>query len=395
MSVCVYPLRPDQQVRLGARTALAALAPFNAPKFWTAPWQLNRSPLTFSALTRQQWRPDMELPEDVQALAGELGPAPSSASARATSRAAQGCQETLTWAFNMNTPSGGFPTLDAVSTPPIPWPFQIVGFSIHAAPLGGAATTLMLQLFLTDIEYTTIQFDSPETRLIQTLDNTGAPLNQIGLQIPLNDLSAQQQQLALATQIIGSNVYDAGKRITIACLLANGGGTGMNGQLTVARCDAVAQFSTTTIRQTTRTTVAAAPVARAPIAAAAPAPVAAPVPDQYVSTGTCLKNVTSGGFPLAYWRQRGYTIPVCTLAPAPRDAGPADDAAAATYWAQILAARGDATRAALFRDMANRMIRGFALTPEQQSYLSSPTAYTPVPVAVFIQSPTGTGYVRL
>lgn len=375
MSVCVYPLPPDQQVSPGAKVALRALQPFNAPKLWRAPWDLNRNPNTFAGVTRSTWRPDMELPQDVQALAGDLGPGPARTTTGARAGAARGCLETLSFAYAIQTASGGFPTMDAVSTTAIPWPFQIVGFSVNIDPLGGTSTDAILQLFLTDSEYTTIRFDSPETRLIQPITNLGPSLGDIGLRISANDLSVQQQHATIAAQVVGNTVFDPGKRITLAALLANGGVTVVTGHLTVQRCDAAVQFSVETLRVTSR--APARPPAPAAPGAPAPAPAAAPAAPagQYVSTGTCLKQVTSGGYPLEFWRQRGYTLPLCGAPQAISDAGPADNPAAATYWAEIMQARGDATRAAMFRDMANRMLRGYSLTPTQQTYLSSPTAY--------------------
>lgn len=44
MSICIYPVRPEQLVRLGARTALQPLQPFLGPRYHRAPWDLNRTP---------------------------------------------------------------------------------------------------------------------------------------------------------------------------------------------------------------------------------------------------------------------------------------------------------------------------------------------------------------
>lgn len=52
MSICIYPLRPEQRLRLGARTALQPLGPFPGRTYHRAPWDLNRAPLDFPSSPR-------------------------------------------------------------------------------------------------------------------------------------------------------------------------------------------------------------------------------------------------------------------------------------------------------------------------------------------------------
>jgi len=387
MSVCVYPLPKDQQTRLGARTALAALAPFPSPRLWSAPWNLNRQPLTWARTTYYGWRPDLELPpgmpEEMRAeiLGGQAaargGPAPT-------------FPESLSYSWNIDLSlAAAAGNAHATSTPAIPWPFSITGFFFTPATTGAAGHEYVLQLFATDEPYTEIPANSPETRLIPNFSPGFNEERSFGLGFSNPGAASPTQGNAIAAAIVGTTVPLGGKRLTIAMFDLGAPEQIMSGIITVQRWSGAPAFSSAELRATTIRVSVPRPAAPAPAPAAAPVVVTAlPGPPQLYYASEYYLVPFATGFTLEEWRRRGYTQPVQPPGGAPilhiRQVETADQA---YQLANQFDAAGRHAQAAIYRDMYNRMIRGLALTPEQRALLTSPGVYTPRVTAIYA-SPT-------
>jgi len=394
MSVCVYPLPKDQQVRLGARTALAALAPFPRPRLWSAPWNLNRQPLAWARTTYHGWRPDLELPEDMPPeLAAEL----TAGRAAAARGAAPGCPESISYAWGVDhsvaTPGGG---AHATSTPAIPWPFIITGFFFNRATTGGVAHEYVLQLFSTDQAYSEIALDSPETRLIPNMSPGLATDRSFGMGFTSAAGNAAESGRAIATAVVGTLVPEAGKRVTIAILDLGAPEAITSGVITVQRCVGAQAFSEAAFRPTTIRLTAPRPPPPAPEPIAAPPVVTAPpAPVQmYAATENRLIAVSSGGQPLEFWRSRGYMQPVAITQPPSLELRQVCTPDQAYQLAQQFDAAGRHAQAAVYRDMYNRMIRRLALTTEQRALLA-PGCYSPAVTAIYASPTIGAPMVRI
>jgi len=159
MSICIYPLRPEQLLRLGARTALQPLGPFRGRTYHRAPWQLNRAP--FDHRSEPHFPPRLG-----NVHLGQDATAPPAADA----------PERVSYVLTLdvlNTDTN----VSAISTPALPAPCAIADVIVHrfsTSPQDPAEW----QLLLTDNPYNgEIDPDVPEKLIIPRTRTQGIGLN--------------------------------------------------------------------------------------------------------------------------------------------------------------------------------------------------------------------------
>jgi len=134
VALCIFPLRPEQLLRLGARTALQPLQPFTGRTYHNAPWDLTRAP------RRAEPRAPMRYPRLANIHLGHDETAPPAATA----------PERVSYVLTIDralTAGNVF----AVTTPALPAPCTIQDVDVTDYTVGTA--TCLWQLLLVDEEY--------------------------------------------------------------------------------------------------------------------------------------------------------------------------------------------------------------------------------------------------
>ena len=182
-----------------------------------APWGLNREPFNFRELTEFGWvrKKDLELGEEL----GQQGAADALAAivqprGISTRGGPARCPEQRSFALTIDTSVA----IAAVTSPAIPWPFEIVGASL----IDSLTTTDTNQwnLFLVDAPITGAITTQPGTPMIEisSVSNGTGTLEDgtINWGVPFRTDVTRHETHSHATALIGASVLDSGKRICFA-----------------------------------------------------------------------------------------------------------------------------------------------------------------------------------
>jgi len=228
------PLAP----RAGARAAIATLTPGVLPR-GNAQWQLNRAPYhhLLPPFTPER-AAELELGAAVPAFQG--APAAAAAGAPATvtrirpgASVDYGEQVTYDLVIDASGIAQGF--YNAVSTPAIAWPFELVSVQLVSYRQNLSLTGLQWQLFLVNEPLATFNLiaeDVPGEPIIQLRTNIdGIPytyINRVVFGMPYSLIGAtlDQAHAQMHPMPIGRRFYESGKRLSFC--IGNVGSSAVN-----------------------------------------------------------------------------------------------------------------------------------------------------------------------
>lgn len=310
--------------RITPRAQRAALTPFPAPRVHAAPWGLNRVPLDFRQLTTAGWTKRIELGEQLPAYQGQQPgleiPAGEAPAARAPSAPRGGAfilgqPETRSFSWAIQN-SGAVGTINALTTPIIPWPFRIIGCSYEATPSTVPINkNSELQFFAVDTDISGTPLSIPGDALMPRL---GGGIAAFGIRVNSFTNAAASQQALInnpASAAIGVTVKEPGKRICIALRQSDALTNSFQGHITVEEWSG-AGLSNINVRESA-TPILRRAAPRAPTVA--PARAAPPRPGREPPYGF-----------LAYWQ--GQAERLSRVLHAPGNQQRLDDARAYIAW---------------------------------------------------------------